>query len=67
MERSRARIQQDKLLFEKNGGHGMLFRTKENQLIPALHAPNDSPNEKAVFMPVQEGDGTLIVMGNFLE
>ncbi|MCG8308420.1 MAG: glycoside hydrolase family 43 protein [Cytophagales bacterium] len=33
-------IQQEKLLFQKNGGHGMLFKTFEDKLMLALHQPN---------------------------
>jgi arabinan endo-1,5-alpha-L-arabinosidase len=49
------------LLFEKNGAHGMLFETLEGQKMLALHAPNDTPNEKAVFLPVEEKAGMLIL------
>jgi hypothetical protein len=33
-------IQQNKLLFEQNGGHGMIFKTFEDKLLLALHQPN---------------------------
>ena len=33
-------IQQNKLLFEQNGGHGMIFKTFQNRLLLALHQPN---------------------------
>ena len=38
-------IQQNALLFEQNGGHGMIFRTFENKLLLAIHQPN-SPRGK---------------------
>jgi arabinan endo-1,5-alpha-L-arabinosidase len=39
---------------EDDGGHGMLFRTFEGQLMLAVHRPNVTPNERAVFLPVEE-------------
>lgn len=53
--------QQEELLFEKDGGHGMLFETLEGQTMLALHAPNDTPNEKAVFFPVEEKEGMMVL------
>jgi GH43 family beta-xylosidase len=38
-------IQQDELLFEKDGGHGMIFKTFEDKLFLAFHQPN-SPRGK---------------------
>ncbi|HEX8913358.1 MAG TPA: glycoside hydrolase family 43 protein [Humisphaera sp.] len=37
-----------------DGGHGMLFRTFEGQLMLAVHRPNVTPNERAAFLPVAE-------------
>ena len=54
-------IQQKKLLFEKNGGHGMIFKTFENKLMLALHQPN-SPREKERLKLFE-----LIDTGNSLE
>ena len=39
-------------LFADDGGHGMLFETFDGQLMLALHRPNISPNERAVFIPL---------------
>lgn len=41
-----------KPLFMKNGGHGMLFATKENQLMLTLHQPNEHLREHPVFIPL---------------
>lgn len=41
-------------LFKKDGGHGMLFRTFDGRLLLSLHRPNSSPNERPVFIPVEE-------------
>ena len=43
---------QRKPLFMKNGGHGMLFKTKENQTMLALHQPNEHLKEHPVFLPL---------------
>ena len=39
-------------LFMKNGGHGMLFKTKENQVMLTLHQPNEHLREHPVFLPL---------------
>ena len=46
-------------LFKKDGGHGMIFRTKEGKLMMALHAPNHTPLERPYFFEVIEEDGLL--------
>ena len=38
----------------------MLFRTLDGQLHMTLHAPNDTPNERARFVPLDEVDGRLV-------
>lgn len=47
-------------IFEKDGGHGMIFRTFEGDLMLSLHQPNETPNERAQFFPLRETpDGLL--------
>lgn len=41
-------------LFRKDGGHGMLFRALDGRLMLALHAPNDQPNERPIFIDVTD-------------
>ncbi|MBO5312556.1 MAG: family 43 glycosylhydrolase [Clostridia bacterium] len=36
----------DKLLFEKNGGHGMVFETFDGELMFVYHSPNETPLER---------------------
>lgn len=48
-------------LFRRDGGHAMLFRTFEGQLMLSLHTPNRTPDERPVFIPVEEQDGRLRV------
>ena len=39
-------------LFLENGGHGMLFKTREGQTLLALHRPNEHLKERPLFLPV---------------
>ena len=45
--------------FPENGGHGMLFKSKDGDLLYALHYPNDRFQEHPVFARVSEQDGEL--------
>lgn len=44
-------------LYAKDGGHGMVFRRFDGQLMLAIHCPNDSPNERPLFLEVEEKEG----------
>ena len=46
-------------LFEKDGGHGMIFRTPDGQLYLTLHSPNKTPEERPKFYPLIERGGQL--------
>jgi arabinan endo-1,5-alpha-L-arabinosidase len=49
-------------LFEENGGHPMLFRTFDGQLMLALHQPNDGGPAHPRFLEVREtGFGIEII------
>lgn len=48
-------VHQPEPLYRENGGHGMLFRTFGGELMLALHAPNRTPEERPLFLPVAEG------------
>ena len=50
-----------KTLFDRNGGHPMIFRTLTGTPTVLLHAPN-SPGgkERLTMIPVQEKDGILV-------
>ena len=41
-------------LFRENGGHGMLFRTREGKTLLTLHAPNQHLLERPHFYPVPD-------------
>lgn len=53
--------QKNEALFSGDGGHGMLFRTFEGDLLLSIHKPNDSPQERPLFIPVQETEEGLIL------
>ncbi len=44
--------QNPELLFSKDGGHGMLFKTLEGKLMVSLHAPNEGLKERPCFFEV---------------
>ena len=46
-------------LFAKDGGHGMLFTTFDGTFMLTIHRPNRTPDERPVFLPILEGNGTL--------
>lgn len=46
-------------LFKEDGGHGMLFRALDGALMLTVHRPNSTPNERPIFVPIRETDGTL--------
>ncbi len=49
--------QSDKLIFDKNGGHGMLFKTFEGKSALALHQPNSGgPEHLKLFNIIDKGD-----------
>lgn len=48
-------------LYAKDGGHGMVFRRFDGQLMLAIHSPNDTPNERPLFIAVEEKEGRLWV------
>ena len=46
-------------VFPKNGGHGMLFRSKQGELLYTLHYPDGKYKEHPIFAGVSLGPGTL--------
>ena len=44
----------DELLFSKDGGHGMIFKTFDGRLMLTLHQPNVSPNERMALFEVED-------------
>lgn len=56
-------IHEREALFEQDGGHGMIFRTLEGGLMLTIHAPNRTPLERPLFLPVEESSGKLRLAG----
>lgn len=46
-------------VFSENGGHGMLFETKEGELLYTLHYPNDRYHEHPIFKTVLKSKSAL--------
>lgn len=46
-------------LYAGDGGHCMVFRTFDEQLLLTYHRPNASPNERPYFLPVRENGLSL--------
>lgn len=46
-------------LFADDGGHPMLFRTFDGRLMMAVHQPNRTPDEREVFLELEESGDTL--------
>jgi len=49
-------------LYAKDGGHGMIFKTFDGQLMLTIHTPNKTPNERPVFLKIKEENGKLILI-----
>jgi hypothetical protein len=41
-------------LWLEDGGHGMFFRTFDGHLMLTFHSPNKTPNERPVFIALEE-------------
>ncbi|MBB3111613.1 beta-xylosidase [Paenibacillus phyllosphaerae] len=54
--------QEEKPLFRRDGGHGMIFRTYEGGLMLTIHTPNRTPDERPIFLPIEERDGRIVVL-----
>lgn len=46
--------QEEKLLFEKDGGHGMLFKALDGRIMGSLHSPNVNLQERPYFFDVTD-------------
>ena len=44
-------MQDEEPVWGADGGHGMLFRAFDGRLFMTFHQPNQTPNERAVFVP----------------
>lgn len=46
--------QQEAPVYSGDGGHGMIFRGLDGQVRLTIHTPNQTPNERPIFLPVRE-------------
>ena len=51
------------LLFDRDGGHGMIFRTLTGKLYLVIHSPNEWPRERPLLLPLREENACLVVDG----
>lgn len=54
------RFTQAEPLFQRDGGHGMVFRGLDGQLYLTLHSPNHTLQERPCFYPLEERNGRLV-------
>lgn len=50
-----------RLLYDQDGGHGMIFVTREGNLCLTLHSPNRLKKEHPVFIPIRYQGGVLAI------
>lgn len=51
----------EELLFDENGGHGMIFEDLDGIKHLILHSPNENPLERPVMFTVEEKDDNLVI------
>ncbi len=51
----------DEILFEKDGGHAMIFKDLDGRLRLTLHQPNKSPDERMKIFELTEENGHLLL------
>lgn len=54
-------LQSNDSCYDRDGGHGMLFRDFDGRLWMALHHPNETPNERPMWLEVVEERSGLAV------
>jgi hypothetical protein len=46
-------------LYTEEGGHGMLFKTFDGQLMLSIHKPNNTPHERPMLLALDEAEGKI--------
>lgn len=59
-------IQSERPLYESDGGHGMVFRDLNSNLWLAVHTPNKTPDEGAIFVGLRETEEGLETTGEII-
>jgi hypothetical protein len=52
-------------LWTKDGGHGMIFRAFDGRLFITLHHPNNTPEERPLFVGIEEIPGGIRLSGSY--
>ena len=50
----------ERLLYDHDGGHGMIFRDMKNRYFLTLHYPNTFGKEHPCFIPLRYSDGFIL-------
>ncbi len=58
---------QSELIFKENGGHGMIFKTFDDQLVLLFHQPNIGPLERAQMYLIEEVEDRLGLLSKLNE
>jgi hypothetical protein len=58
--------QRERPLYEADGGHGMLFRSPDGTLYLAIHTPNATPDERPIFVEIDETPQGLVATGTVI-
>jgi hypothetical protein len=51
--------QNERPVYNADGGHGMVFRAPNGRVYLAIHSPNKTPDERAIFVEITEEDDTI--------
>jgi beta-xylosidase len=54
-------IQEESPLWARDGGHGMIFHTFDGQLMLTFHSPNNTPDERPVFIEIKDAAGCICI------
>ena len=55
--------QSDEPVYAADGGHGMVFTAADGKIYLSIHTPNRTPDERAIFVELREGDRSLTPTG----
>ncbi|MBQ4383422.1 MAG: hypothetical protein II795_02975, partial [Firmicutes bacterium] len=53
--------QNEKLAFEEDGGHGMVFKDWSGKYFMTVHQPNKTPSERPVLVPATVKGGVITI------
>jgi len=47
-------VHEEKAVYQNDGGHGMVFRSFDGRLMLTIHSPNNTPDERPIFIELGE-------------